>query len=57
MTCLDNFRALHVTSQEESETSSMKAGETTLNDLIVRDRQYQIPLYQRPYTWKDEHRR
>ena len=33
----------------------MKAGETTLNDLIVRgDRQYQVPLYQRPYTWGDE---
>ena len=33
----------------------MKAGETTLNDLIVRgDRQYQVPLYQRPYTWADE---
>lgn len=33
----------------------MKAGETTLNELIVRgDRQYQVPLYQRPYTWGDE---
>src|SRR5450759_5192726 len=33
----------------------MKAGETTLNELIVRgDRQYQVPLYQRPYTWGEE---
>ncbi|HEV2034079.1 MAG TPA: DUF4268 domain-containing protein [Candidatus Dormibacteraeota bacterium] len=33
----------------------MKAGETTLNELIVRgDRQYQVPLYQRPYTWGQE---
>src|ERR1022692_4978872 len=35
--------------------STMKAGETTLNDLIVRgDRQYQVPLYQRPYAWGEE---
>jgi hypothetical protein len=33
----------------------MKAGETTLNELIVRgDRQYRVPLYQRPYTWGEE---
>jgi hypothetical protein len=33
----------------------MKAGETTLNDLIVRgDRQYLVPLYQRPYTWTEK---
>ncbi|HCF99015.1 MAG TPA: hypothetical protein DEV93_00560 [Chloroflexi bacterium] len=33
----------------------MKAGETNLNELIVRgDRQYQVPLYQRPYTWGEE---
>src|ERR1700687_1965947 len=33
----------------------MKAGETTLNELIVRgDRQYLVPLYQRPYTWTEK---
>jgi len=33
----------------------MRAGGTTLNELIVRgDRQYQVPLYQRPYTWAEK---
>jgi len=33
----------------------VKAGETTLNELIVRgDRQYRVPLYQRPYTWGED---
>ncbi|WP_326824961.1 GmrSD restriction endonuclease domain-containing protein [Streptosporangium sp. NBC_01756] len=32
----------------------MKANETTLRDLISRDHQFLVPLYQRPYAWERE---
>jgi alkylated DNA nucleotide flippase Atl1 len=31
----------------------MKAGQTTLKPLIEGEKQYRIPLFQRPYTWSD----
>ncbi|NMG06071.1 DUF262 domain-containing protein [Brasilonema sp. UFV-L1] len=32
----------------------MKASETTLRNLLEGGKQFQIPLFQRPYSWKDE---
>ena len=32
----------------------MKAAETTLRNLLEGTRQFQIPLFQRPYSWKQE---
>src|SRR5438128_11542312 len=31
----------------------MKAGQTTLKPLIEGEKQYRVPLFQRPYTWSD----
>ena len=30
----------------------MKANETTLRNLLQGERQYVVPLYQRPYSWE-----
>lgn len=30
----------------------MKASETTLRNLLQGERQYVVPLYQRPYSWE-----
>ena len=36
----------------------MKATETTLKELLEGTKQYQVPLYQRTYSWsKDQHER
>lgn len=32
----------------------MKASETTLRNLLEGGKQFQIPLFQRPYSWKDD---
>ncbi|MBD2167269.1 DUF262 domain-containing protein [Calothrix membranacea FACHB-236] len=32
----------------------MKASETTLRNLLEGGKQFQIPLFQRPYSWKEE---
>ncbi|MHC5597669.1 MAG: DUF262 domain-containing protein, partial [Nostoc sp.] len=32
----------------------MKASETTLRNLLEGGKQFQIPLFQRPYSWKKE---
>ncbi|BAZ38101.1 hypothetical protein NIES4101_40360 [Calothrix sp. NIES-4101] len=33
----------------------MKASETTLRNLLEGGKQFQIPLFQRPYSWQKEH--
>ena len=36
----------------------MKAQETTLKELLEGTKQYQVPLYQRTYSWvKEQHER
>lgn len=32
----------------------MKASETSLRNLLEGGKQFQIPLFQRPYSWKKE---
>ncbi|HAG82467.1 MAG TPA: hypothetical protein DCL61_15220 [Cyanobacteria bacterium UBA12227] len=32
----------------------MKAAETSLRNLLEGTKQFQIPLFQRPYSWKKE---
>lgn len=34
---------------------SMKASETTLRNLLEGGKQFQIPLFQRPYSWQKKH--
>jgi uncharacterized protein with ParB-like and HNH nuclease domain len=33
----------------------MKASETTLRNLLEGGKQFQIPLFQRPYSWEEKH--
>ena len=32
----------------------MRAGETTLAGLLDGKKQFQVPLFQRPYSWQEE---